>query len=150
METAELLLGCFKNMRRLVDAELSECGLSLSRARLLSELSTGGPQPQAALAVAFDLAPRTVTELIDSLERDGLVERRTDPGDRRARYVHLTPAGEDVRVQALAIRKRVIDRIMGPLTDKQRSNLFGALASMKVEIDKIDEGAGGTADTSAP
>ncbi len=79
------MFGCFKRMRRLVDAELSECGLSLSRTKLLSELSNHGPVHQSSLATTFGLAARTVTELVDTLERDGLVERRADPNDRRAR-----------------------------------------------------------------
>jgi DNA-binding MarR family transcriptional regulator len=34
------------------------------------------------LAAEFDLAPRTITDVIDALERDGLAERQADPTDR--------------------------------------------------------------------
>jgi DNA-binding MarR family transcriptional regulator len=140
VETAELMFGCFKRMHRLVDAELSTCGLSLSRTKLLSELSRNGPQQQSALATTFGLAPRTVTELIDTLERDGLVERRTDPADRRARQVHLTPAGEQTRERAMVIKHQVMDRVLGGLSDRQLTGLAGALHLIEAEIDKIDTG----------
>jgi DNA-binding MarR family transcriptional regulator len=138
VETAELMFGCFKRMRRLVDAELSECGLSLSRTKILSELSHNGPVNQSSLATTFDLAPRTMTELVDTLERDGLVERKPDPADRRARHVHLTPAGDQAQQQAAAVRKRLIDRVLGTLNDQQRDGLATALRLIEVEIDRID------------
>jgi DNA-binding MarR family transcriptional regulator len=150
VETAELMFGCFKRMRRLVDLKLNTCSLSLSRTKLLSELSRDGPLHQGTLATTFALAPRTVTELVDTLERDGLVERRTDPADRRARLVQLTPAGEQARAQADDIRKQIIDRVLGSLTETQRADLFSTLHLIEVEIDKIeaDNGSvGGAADT---
>lgn len=138
VETAELMFVCFKRMGRLVDSELRGCGLSLSRTKLLSELSRNGPLNQSALATTFDLAPRTVTELVDTLERDGLVERKPDPTDRRARLVCLTPAGEQARERGVAVRKQLIDRVLGTLNDQQRDSLAGALRLIAVEIDKID------------
>jgi DNA-binding MarR family transcriptional regulator len=142
VETAELMFACFKRMRRLVDAELSDCGLSLSRTKLLSELKDSGPVNQGALAAVFGLAPRTVTELVDTLERDGLVERRTDPSDRRARQVHLTPAGEQARERAVATRKKVIDRALGGLNEQQRAGLASALLLIGREIDSMDSDFG--------
>jgi DNA-binding MarR family transcriptional regulator len=147
-ETAELMFGCFKRMRRLVDAELSECGLTLSRSKLLSELGRNGAVSQSSLATTFGLAARTVTELVDTLERDGLVERRSDPGDRRVRQIHLTPAGEVARAQAVAIREQVINRALGSLSEQQHAALSGALRQIDLEIDRMvadngtDEAAG--------
>jgi len=137
-ETAEMMFGCLKRMGRLIDAELSEVGLSLSRTKLLCELRNNGPLNQSALAVTFGLAPRTVTELVDTLERDGLVERRPDPGDRRARHVHLTPAGEQARARGMAIKKQLTDRVLGALSDEQRTSLSSTMHLILVEIDKID------------
>ena len=144
-EVAEQMLGCFKRMSRLVDTELGACGLSLSRSKLLSQLGREGPQQQGALASVFGLAPRTVTELIDTLERDGLVERRTDPADRRARQVHLTPAGEQARARGAQIRQQVLDRVMGALSDEQRSHFAEVIAVIGAEVDKIDAEPGSVA-----
>jgi DNA-binding MarR family transcriptional regulator len=137
-ETAELLFRCFKRMHRLVDLELGEYGMSLSRSKILSELSQHGPLNQRTLATTLSLAPRTVTELIDTLERDGLVERRTDPDDRRARHISLTPAGEQARIQAVTIRGRIIERVLGPLSDEHRDAVFTAMQQVAMELDTID------------
>jgi DNA-binding MarR family transcriptional regulator len=148
-ETAELMFSCFKRMRRLVDSELGECGLSLSRSKLLSELGRNGSLQQSALAATFGLAPRTVTELVDTLERDGLVERRPDPTDRRARQVQLTPTGEQARARAIAIREQIIDRLLGGLSDEQLTGLRTTLHRIEAEIDKIDADHGSTDGDSA-
>lgn len=151
-ETAELMFGCFKRMRRLVDAELGDCGLSLSRTKLLTELKTNGPVHQGSLATTFGLAARTVTELVDTLERDGLVERRTDPTDRRARQIHLTSAGETAEKQAVAVRQNIINRAMGSLNDQQRTDLSVALHLIDLEINKIaaESGPSGHRGTNSP
>lgn len=47
------------------------------------------------LARELDLSPRTVTSLVDLLERDQLVSRRPHPHDRRATLVRMTQAGRD-------------------------------------------------------
>jgi DNA-binding MarR family transcriptional regulator len=58
--------------------------------RLLCELHRDGPQRMADLASALDVTPRNVTTLVDRLERDGIVQRRPHPTDRRATVIELT------------------------------------------------------------
>jgi DNA-binding MarR family transcriptional regulator len=48
----------------------------------------------------LDVSPRTVTGLVDNLERDGLVKRVDDPNDRRSVYAEVTDLGRE-RVKAL-------------------------------------------------
>ena len=137
------MFGCFKRLGRLLDGELADCGLSLARMKLLNELCGSGPQHQSVLATRFGLAPRTVTELVDGLERDGLVQRRTDPADRRARQVHLTAAGAQANARAVAVRERVMGRVLGSLGRDNRTELTAALRLIKAELDTID-GLGAT------
>jgi DNA-binding MarR family transcriptional regulator len=132
-EIAEQMVKCVKRLGRLIDGELSAHGLSLSRAKLLDALDRNGPSNQAALATTFDLAPRTVTELVDVLERDGLVERKTDPADRRARQVHLTAAGREAHRRALATRTALIERVFGPLGEDRLRELSSTLG----QIDRV-------------
>jgi DNA-binding MarR family transcriptional regulator len=134
-EVAELMFTCMKRVRRLVDSALSEHGLSLSRAKLLGEVDGNGPCHQSTLATTFDLAPRTITELLDSLERDGLVARTADPADRRARQVSLTPAGRIAHERAVLTKAEVIEQIFGPLGDDRLLLLAAAFR-------QIDDGVG--------
>ena len=135
-EVLEQMYSCVKRLKRLVDEELGKHGLSLSRAKLLGALERNGPSNQGTLAAAFELAPRTVTELVDLLERDGLVERKTDPNDRRARQVHLTAAGRVAHDRALATRARLLEQVIGPLGEGRLRELSAALSQIDREVQK--------------
>jgi DNA-binding MarR family transcriptional regulator len=68
-------------------------GLSEGRFELLLRLKHGSDAPLGELAEQLHVSPRNVTGLVDHLERDGLVERRPDPNDRRSVRAHLTEKG---------------------------------------------------------
>jgi len=73
-------------------------GLSDSRARVLTRLHSSPRRrlPLGALAEGLSVAPRTMTDIVDVLERDGLVKRVVDPGDRRSVLAEITQAGTAV------------------------------------------------------
>jgi DNA-binding MarR family transcriptional regulator len=70
-------------------------GLSESRLRVLMRLhhSGDGQLPLGVLAEDLNVTPRTMTDIIDVLERDGLVKRVPDPVDRRSILAVITDAG---------------------------------------------------------
>ncbi|MGD9078757.1 MAG: MarR family transcriptional regulator [Desulfobacterales bacterium] len=57
------------------------------------------------------LEPSTMTGLLDRMERDELVERTTDPTDRRVLRIHLTEVGRQVRDPVLNVVDRVITHV---------------------------------------
>ena len=71
---------------------------------------------QATLAGLLGFAPRSVTETVDVLEREGLVTRTEDPNDRRARIVSLTEAGREACATAAAVRTKTMNEIFGVLS----------------------------------
>ncbi len=86
-----------RKLRALVDERARGMGLTLSRARLLMELAREDGPIQSDLAGLLDIEQPTLVRLLDGLERNGMIERRTVEGDRRARRVFLT---ESARAQA--------------------------------------------------
>lgn len=101
---------------RLIDRIMTAQGASFSRARVLMHIARGGPLRSIDLAESFGYAPRTVTEAIDGLERDGLVRRDPDPEDRRAKRISLTPAGIAAAAAAESSRVRYIEDVFGVLS----------------------------------
>ena len=79
---------------------LAPLGLQNRHFGLLSHLSAGDGQTQPQLADAMGLHRHVMVGLVDDLEERGLVQRRHNPGDRRAHALHLTPAARDLLVQA--------------------------------------------------
>jgi MarR family transcriptional regulator, transcriptional regulator for hemolysin len=67
-------------------------GATLAQFMILERLDHESDISQNELAAIMDLAPMTVVRLVDRLEELGLVERRTDPEDRRIWRLRLTPA----------------------------------------------------------
>ena len=119
---------------RVVERAMSAAGLSLGRAKVLMRLGAHGPMNQATLAGKLGFAPRSVTETVDALEREGLVTRADDPQDRRARIVQLTPAGQDALELATTVRTKVMGEIFGVLTPEQRIHLVSLLDTVRTNL----------------
>lgn len=91
--TAERLHAAAIRLLRALRIEDRASGLSGPRISALSVIVYGGPLPMSALAAAEQVQPPTITRLVAELERDGLVERIRDPGDRRVLKVQATAQG---------------------------------------------------------
>jgi DNA-binding MarR family transcriptional regulator len=66
---------------------------------LLRSLSTGGPMRASALADSVQSDPSTVSRQVASLVKEGLIERRADPGDGRACLLVPTEPGRAIIAQ---------------------------------------------------
>jgi DNA-binding MarR family transcriptional regulator len=140
-ELSDQLLACVTKIRRTLDERLAPFGLSVARKRVLGALATG-PVRQGDLATAFEVTPRTITELVDGLERDGFAERRGDPADRRVRIVHITEAGRQANEQAMAARAEVIKQIFADLSGQDRHTLIRMLTAINKRASAMSAAAG--------
>jgi DNA-binding MarR family transcriptional regulator len=100
-------------------------GITLARAKLLIFIGKQGTTRSIDMVQSCGLAPRTITEAIDALEAEGLVERTPDPVDRRVKRIVLTPSG----VAALDA--------LGPARQLLSDRLFAALDA--AELDQLTE-----------
>jgi DNA-binding MarR family transcriptional regulator len=69
---------------------------------------------------------------VDALEGEGLVERRPDPTDRRARIVVPTDAGRELLAQAEEVVLGVEDEMLADLSVEERRVLSGLLTRLVV------------------
>jgi DNA-binding MarR family transcriptional regulator len=83
--------------------------LSATRSRIFLALSRG-PVRVSDLARELDVSRQAVHKLLDGLENDGLIQRRSDDHDRRAHLVHLTDRGRELA--------RVAGRILPELEEE--------------------------------
>ena len=108
---AFLMLGAAHEVEARLESGLAEVGLSLAKFRLLAKLvEAGEPLPLGGLAEHCSCVRSNITQLVDRLEAEKLVERVNDPSDRRSVRAALTPAGrarhaEGVRALAAAERE---------------------------------------------
>jgi DNA-binding MarR family transcriptional regulator len=90
---------------------------------VLAAAGQGEPKSQLALAQHLGVDRTAMTYLLDDLEGAGLVERRPDPADRRARRVTLTDAGTARLRELKGGLYHVEDRLLEPLDDDDRATL---------------------------
>jgi DNA-binding MarR family transcriptional regulator len=117
--------------------------ISSGRFTVLMLLSTSGddsscaetgklvPLSPAELADMAGVTRATMTGLVDTLEKDGLVRRETDPRDRRAMQVHLTPEGKSFMDDFLPRYFKVVTTIMAPLSGPEKKKLVQLLTKIR-------------------
>jgi DNA-binding MarR family transcriptional regulator len=133
-ELGQLYLELHHVFHRQLDEAMSAVGVSMARAKVLNQLSEQGPMNQAAIASRLGIAPRSVTDTVDGLERDGLAARRPNPDDRRAWVVEITPAGATVLAHALKVKKQAMNQIFGALDAPARAEFAALLISMRTRL----------------
>jgi DNA-binding MarR family transcriptional regulator len=96
-EAQRLFFEIGMTQRARVGAALGELGLTFAQAHALRLLDPDRPLPMSALAERLFCDASNVTGIADRLEGRGLVERRSDAGDRRVKTLALTAAGVELR-----------------------------------------------------
>jgi DNA-binding MarR family transcriptional regulator len=99
-----------------------------------------GPRTPAELAEAAGVTRATMTGLIDTLERDGLVTREPDPHDRRMLSVRITPKADAFLRQFLPQHFRVMNALMSTLSENERKTLVRLLAKISAQAATLQGG----------
>jgi DNA-binding MarR family transcriptional regulator len=141
-ELGERYLAVHHRMFRAVNDEMSGCGLSMARTKVLTHLKEHGPTRQSVLATQFEMAPHSITDIVDALERQGLAQRRPDATDRRAKLVAITGAGEACLAVAHATRQRLLTQIFGALSETDRATLIRLLGSLDEAAQQVIDASG--------
>src|SRR3954471_1567332 len=122
-ELAELLVRVARHQRWQWREVLAPWELTPSQARALRVLVGREGVRISQLAEALHIAPRSATEVADSLERRGLVERERDPDDRRAVVVRPTEAGRRLRTEVERARAAATRALFAQLPAEDRAEL---------------------------
>jgi MarR family 2-MHQ and catechol resistance regulon transcriptional repressor len=113
-----------------VEAHIRSLGLCGSDFAVLEVLLHRGPLPVSAIGRKVLLTSGSITTAIDRLEAKGWVVRGSDPDDRRARVVRLTPAGRRFVEPSFADHVEVIDRAFAVLSSRERGRLVDLLRKL--------------------
>ena len=82
---------------------------------------------QVGLAARLGIDRNNVGVILTGLEKRGLVERRVDRADRRARCLYLTAKGEKLYQQLQPVNSAANERIFAPLSPRERELLLDLL-----------------------
>jgi DNA-binding MarR family transcriptional regulator len=131
------LINATTGLLATLDNELQAAhGLSLGDYEVLVRLSEAPDQSlrMTELAMGVSLSPSGITRRIDNLVKNGLVERKQCPSDRRGSNAVLTDAGmarlrEVAPTHVEGVRRLFVDR----LTEQQIAELTAALAQIVID-----------------
>jgi MarR family transcriptional regulator, transcriptional regulator for hemolysin len=79
-------------LRTYADHKAAQFGITRAQWAVMARLDRSEGLKQSEIAEMLDLQPISLTRLLDRLSDSGLIERRSDPHDRRANRLFLTPA----------------------------------------------------------
>jgi DNA-binding MarR family transcriptional regulator len=114
-----------------LEAAVSPVGLSLAKLGVMNLLAEAKePQPLSELAKNQKCVRSNITQLVDRLEKDGLVRRRADPADRRSVLAELTPAGEQAHARGMRALADAQRAIVSGLKADDADSLKSALSAL--------------------
>jgi MarR family 2-MHQ and catechol resistance regulon transcriptional repressor len=99
--------------------------------------SPEGRLPQNEVAREMGTSQPNVTQLLDALERDGLVERVTSEVDRRVTYASLTPAGERKCAGMVPDMVKFMEQSVAGFTGEEMVQLRRLLAKLRAHIEAL-------------
>ena len=108
-------------LRTYADYQAAQFGMTRAQWAVLVRLDRSEGLNQSELAEMLDLQPITLTRLLDKLCDSGLIERRPDPDDRRAKRLFLTSAARPLLAQ------------LGSLGENTMASALEGVASEDVE-----------------
>jgi len=114
-------------------------GASLARTRVLLLIDRQGEVKAADIADLFGLAPRTVTDTLDGMERQGLISRHPDKKDRRIKRIVLTDAGRRALAATEPVRRELINQVLGTLSDGEGQELSRLLKKLEASVAEVEQ-----------
>ena len=117
-------------------------GISWGGFSLLFNLWIWGPMGTRDLAASMSCARPSVSSLCDTLERDGLVERHGEHGDRRLVRVELTPAGRRTMESLYPRFSAGESELVAGLSAEEREQLAALLRRFVHSVRAMDAKAG--------
>jgi DNA-binding MarR family transcriptional regulator len=118
------VLGAAHEVEARLEAALAGLGLSVAKFNVLSRLAEAGESlPLSQLADRCSCVRSNMTQLVDRLEADRLVERTADPTDRRSIRAVLTEAGRERHAEAARVLEETGRTMFAHLGEEDRADL---------------------------
>jgi MarR family transcriptional regulator, multiple antibiotic resistance protein MarR len=115
----------------------AEAGVGAGHFELLRYVRDHPDARVADLASAFAIGVGTTSKIVDRMEKEGWMERRPNPANRRSSLLALTPAGESVVSRAEPAWQAAIQDILGgAVTAADLTALSLALAALRSDLER--------------
>ncbi len=115
-------------VRRVTEEGWVDCyGIRAPYVEALHSLAEHEPLSQRELSETLGVDPSDMVEVVGSLERAGLVVRRTDPDDRRRHLLRVSDSGAELVERLGELIVEVEDEVLAPLSEAERRTMGNLL-----------------------
>lgn len=123
-----LLRRCWYGLNQAFRKRLAEIGLTPNQFTLLRwlEEEQGGVR-QATICSRMASDPNTIAALVERMRADGLIKRKVDPADRRARLITATPKGRRLYTKARPIAIDLQAEVLTAIPEEDREKLLAQI-----------------------
>jgi MarR family transcriptional regulator for hemolysin len=142
-EIAFLINDLARMLKTYVDQKARSLGMTRAQWSVLARLARAEGLKQSDLAEMLDIQPITLTRLVDRLCDNGLIERRPDPNDRRAKRLFLTAQARPLVERLAVLGETVMEEVLAGISESEinlmLSKLGHAKENLRVAIQKNSE-----------
>jgi DNA-binding MarR family transcriptional regulator len=121
-------------MRRAFDRRAVSLGVTRAQWKVLFRLTRFPGLRQVELAEMLDVEPISLSRIVDRLEEAGLVERVSDPADRRAWRLQVTGKAEPLVSKLKALGLQLIDEAFEGIEREELERVRSVLARVRENL----------------
>ncbi len=136
-EFAFILNDVARLLRTYADHKAAQFGMTRAQWAVLVRVDRAEGLNQSELAEILDLQPITLTRLLDKLCDSGLIERRPDPDDRRAKRLFLTAAARPVLKQLASLGEETMAGVLAGVAPGTVEQMVADLAVVKENLRRL-------------
>jgi MarR family transcriptional regulator for hemolysin len=115
-----------------------EISLTLAQCKVLVRLQKNEGVSQARLAELAEVDAMTMVRILDRMEADGLLERRADPADRRARCLYLTAKAKPLLEQIWSLSDATRAEALAGVNKSERDIFIGVLERIHHNLSRLE------------
>jgi MarR family transcriptional regulator, transcriptional regulator for hemolysin len=128
----------YRTFSRIVDVQLRELGFSMGQLPVLVALKHGAALPQSELARWARVEQPTMAQLLNRMERDGLVQRVPDPNDGRSRLISLTAQARKQLPKAKAVMDVTGEQATAGFSAQDLAQLTALMLRINANLEAVE------------
>jgi MarR family transcriptional regulator, transcriptional regulator for hemolysin len=121
------------------EVRASELSLNLAQCKALVRLEKNEGVSQARLAELAEVDAMTMVRILDRMEADGLLERRPDPQDRRARCLYLTAKAKPLLAQIWRLSDTTREEVFAGIGKNERDVFMSVLERLHDNLSRLED-----------
>src|SRR5882724_8701007 len=121
------------------EVRASELSLNLPQCKALVRLEKNEGVSQARLAELAEVDAMTMVRILDRMEADGLLERRPDPEDRRARCLYLTAKAKPLLAQIWRLSDTTREEVFAGIGKNERDVFMSVLERLHDNLSGVED-----------